>query len=307
VLGRDFSGQSAVGNDQAALTGNAVIVAMDDRYVVLGNPIAQSRSPAIHALFAAQTEQGLTYTAQLASIDGFASVIKRLCAEGVRGANVTAPFKEEAFALATRRSASANAAGAANMLTFQGDDLLADNTDGVGLVRDLTINLGLRLSGCRILLLGAGGAARGVLNPLLAEQPACLVVANRTEAKAAELVARCGVGPVEAASLAALTDRQFDLVINATSAALHNGVSPAPTGVFAQGALAYDMVYGRDTDFMKHAERSKARVADGLGMLVEQAAESFFLWRGLRPDTAPVLAAMRDQIKHERVLGLLAK
>ena len=276
---------------------------MPDHYFVLGNPIAQSRSPAIHALFAAQTNQAISYSSQLVPRDGFTSAIRGLIADGVCGVNVTAPFKEQAFVLAKRRSASAQAASAANTLTFQGDEILANNTDGVGLIRDLTSNLGQHLSGCRILLLGAGGAARGVLNPLLAENPKCLVVANRTEAKAVALVACCDkptAGSVEAASVGALNGREFDLVINATSAALNNSVSPAPTGVFANGALAYDMVYGRETDFIIHARRSGARVADGLGMLVEQAAEAFTLWRGVRPNTAPVLHAIREQIQAAR-------
>ena len=274
---------------------------MSDRYLVVGNPIAQSRSPHIHALFAAQTGQDIDYTAQLVSLDGFESAIKLFVAGGGLGVNVTTPFKEEAFHIASRRSPQANAAGAVNTLSFQNGEIVGDNTDGIGLVRDLTQNLGSSITGRRVLLLGAGGAARGVLNPLLAEQPKILVVANRTLERAAGLVAMlANVGTCEAASLAAIAGREFDLVINATSAALNHGVSPAPTGVFADGAMAYDMMYGRETDFMTQARKSGACVADGLGMLVEQAAEAFYIWRAVRPDTVPVLAAMRDLILAEQ-------
>jgi len=265
---------------------------MTDRYVVIGNPIAHSKSPRIHALFAAATGQDMSYEALLAPLDGFARTVREFAAAGGRGANVTVPFKEEACRLATRLSERARAAGAVNTLAFAGAEIHGDNTDGAGLVRDLKANLGVAIAGKRVLLLGAGGAARGAILPLLAERPAGLTVANRTVDKALALAAAfpgctgCG--------LDALAGREFDLVINATSAGLAGGVWPRLTLGWAPGALAYDMVYGRDTDFLRQATAAGARTADGLGMLVEQAAEAFCLWRGVRPATAPVLAALRS-------------
>ncbi|MEW6165870.1 MAG: shikimate dehydrogenase [Pseudomonadota bacterium] len=266
---------------------------MTDRYAVFGNPVAHSKSPRIHALFAAQTGQDMSYDALLAPVDGFAAAVRAFVAAGGKGANVTVPFKEEAFRLATELTPRARAAGAVNTLSFAGDLIRGDNTDGAGLVRDLIHNLGCDLAGRRILLLGAGGAARGVILPLLEERPAALVIANRTAEKAARLAAEFGIagGGFEALAVPA-----FDLVINATSAGLADAALPLPAGLFAPGALAYEMVYGRETPFMRQArqeEASDVRVADGLGMLVEQAAAAFALWRGVRPDTAPVLAALR--------------
>lgn len=273
-----------------------------DRYAVIGNPISQSKSPAIHAAFARQTGQHLTYEALLAPLDGFADAVARFRDEGGRGMNVTVPFKLEAFALAGTHSPRARAAGAVNTLAFGPDGVHGDNTDGVGLVRDLMHNLGCRLAGSRILLLGAGGAARGVMLPLLGEQPASLTLANRGADKAEALVRtfreQAGSIPLDACGFAALAGREFDVVINATAASLANEAPPLPSGVYAPGALAYDMMYRRgDTPFIAVARRDgAARVADGLGMLVEQAAESFLLWRGVRPQTAPVLADLRRQI-----------
>ena len=277
---------------------------MTDHYAVFGNPIAHSKSPQIHARFARQTAQDLDYITVLAPLDGFAAAISEFVAAGGRGANVTVPFKEDAFSLAHRLTPRARAAGAVNTLVFDGDEWLGDNTDGAGLVRDLTVNLNFAVGGKRVLLLGAGGAARGVLLPLLAEQPARLLIANRTAGKARVLAQE-----ISALASAAVTprgvgydelDREaepgFDLVINATSAGLSGAVPPAPTFAFAPHCLAYDMLYGRETPFMALAKSSGAaglRIADGLGMLVEQAAEAFALWRGIRPDTAPVLAALR--------------
>jgi shikimate dehydrogenase len=265
---------------------------MADRYAVIGNPIAHSKSPRIHALFAAATHQDMVYEALLAPLDGFAASVRDFVAAGGRGANVTVPFKEEAFRLATRLSERARAAGAVNTLAFEGDDIFGDNTDGTGLVRDLTANLGAAIAGRRVLLLGAGGAARGVILPLLAERPAALTIANRTADKA---LALAGAFPgCAACGLDGLAGREFDLVINATSAGLTGGVSPRLTFAWAPGALAYDMMYGRDSDFLRQAQAAGARCADGLGMLVEQAAEAFFVWRGVRPDTVPVLAELRS-------------
>ncbi|MBI5936390.1 MAG: shikimate dehydrogenase [Betaproteobacteria bacterium] len=267
---------------------------MTDRYAVFGNPIAHSKSPLIHAEFARQTGQDLSYEAILAPLDGFSAAVRAFRAAGGRGANVTVPFKEQAYELADRRTARAEAAGAVNTLKFDGEVMLGDNTDGVGLVNDLTRNLGVALAGRRILLLGAGGAARGVILPLLDEAPAELFIANRTAAKAVDLAQRFRqAGKIEGGGFDALAGRRFDLVINATAASLAGDLPPLPDAVFAPDARAYDMMYGQDTPFMAFARARGARVADGLGMLVEQAAEAFYLWRGVRPDTASVIARLR--------------
>ena len=274
-----------------------------DRYAVIGNPIAHSKSPQIHAAFARQTGQELSYEALLAPVDGFAQTVADFRAQGGRGLNVTVPFKLEAFALAERHTPRAQAAGAVNTLAFDADGILGDNTDGAGLVRDLTANLDFALAGRRILLLGAGGATRGALLPLLDSRPAHLTIANRTvgkaEALAALFAAHAGDTALDACGFDALAGRCFDLVINATAASLADELPPLPPGLYAEGALAYDMMYARaPTRFMRAAlADGAARVADGLGMLVEQAAESFTLWRGVRPDSAPVLAELRRQIE----------
>lgn len=269
---------------------------MTDRYAVIGNPVAHSRSPEIHAAFASQTGQDIAYLRLLAPREGFADTVRAFRGEGGRGANVTVPFKEEAFRLADTLSPRAQSAGAVNTLRFGAEGILGDNTDGIGLVRDLG-RLGVAISGMRVLLLGAGGAARGAMQPMLEQGPAQLVIANRTESRARELVSRfagTGNARLEYAAFAALAGRRFDLVINATSASLAGEAMALPEGAFADMALAYDMMYARsDTPFLAAARAQGARVADGLGMLVEQAAESFFLWRGVRPETGPVLEALR--------------
>lgn len=281
---------------------------MPDLYAVFGNPIAHSKSPAIHAAFAAATRQDLTYEARLAPVGGFAETVAEFRAEGGKGANVTVPFKEDAFRLATRLSDRAARAGAVNTLVFQGDEILGDNTDGAGLVRDITENLGVSLAGKRVLLLGAGGAARGVIAPLLAHRLAGLAIANRSADKAEALAAAFSDmaspqggflrGAVDAGNFAKFAGSSFDVVINATSASLSGENLPLPPGLFAAGSLAYDMMYGKgETPFLKLArEQGAGRCADGLGMLVEQAAEAFFVWRGVRPATSEVLAALRAQI-----------
>lgn len=263
---------------------------MTDRYAVFGNPIAHSRSPVIHAAFARQTAQDIRYEAIEAPLDGFPDAVLAFRAAGGCGANVTVPFKEQAHRLATRRSERAEAAGAVNTLKFDGDEILGDNTDGAGLVADLVNNQSFDPGGRRILLLGAGGAARGVALPLLQRRPVELFIANRTADKARQLAARfaCQGGGFDA-----LAGRRFDLVINATAASLAGELPPLPSDLFAPDALAYDMMYGRDTPFMAFARGGGARVADGLGMLVEQAAEAFFVWRGVRPASAPVIAMLR--------------
>ncbi len=271
---------------------------MTDRYAVFGHPIAHSKSPQIHTAFARQTGQDMRYEAIPAPLDGFAESVAAFIAAGGRGANVTVPFKEEAFRLASRLSPRAQRAGAVNTLSFDADGILGDNTDGAGLVADLTRNLNCALAGKRILLLGAGGAARGVIEPLLDQQPAALVIANRTVSRAEELADLFGRG-VHACGFDAV-DTPFDLVINATAASLAGDLPPLSPRVFTADTLAYDMMYGRDTPFLNFARTHGARTADGLGMLVEQAAEAFCLWRGVRPDTAPVIAALRqDRLEGE--------
>ncbi len=272
---------------------------MTDRYCVLGNPVAHSRSPAIHAQFAAQCRQDLVYEALLAPLDGFAETVRGFIAAGGKGANVTVPFKEEAFRLSTRLSARAERAGAVNTLAFTGSEIYGDNTDGAGLVRDIETNLAIPLAGKRILLLGAGGAARGVIAPLLAGAPASLFIANRTADKAVALARQFSdIAAVDAGNFSEIASKCFDIVINATSASLSGAALPLPAGIFAPGSLAYDMMYGTgETPFLALArEQGAARRADGLGMLVEQAAEAFLVWRGVRPDSAPVLAALRAQL-----------
>ena len=274
---------------------------MTDRYAVFGNPVAHSKSPRIHALFARQTGQDLSYEALLAPRNGFAAAVRAFAAAGGRGANVTVPFKEEAYRDATRLTPRAQAAGAVNTLSFAGHDevIIGDNTDGAGLVRDLEANLGCDITGRRVLLLGAGGAARGSILPLLQEVPAELFIANRTAEKAARLALEfahlAADAPLpEGGGFEELAGRRFDLVINATSAGLAAAALPLPPDIYAPHSLAYEMLYGRETPFMAQARSSGAgRVADGLGMLVEQAAESFFVWRQVRPATGPVLLAMR--------------
>jgi shikimate dehydrogenase len=264
---------------------------MTDRYAVFGHPIAHSKSPQIHAAFARQTGQDMTYEAILAPLDGFAASVAQFIAAGGRGANVTVPFKEQAFALANRLSPRAQRAGAVNTLMFDADGVLGDNTDGAGLVADLARNLNCAIAGKRILLVGAGGAARGVIAPLLEQKPAALVIANRTVSRAQELARLFGHGVTACGFDAA--DTPFDLVINATAASLTGELPPLSPRVFTADTLAYDMMYGRDTPFLSFARAQAAATADGLGMLVEQAAEAFYLWRGVRPVTAPVIAALR--------------
>lgn len=271
-----------------------------DCYAVVGYPVAHSKSPRIHQAFAAQTGQTLTYIAQPVEPGGFAAAAAEFQRQGGKGLNVTLPFKLEACALCAWRSERVERAGAVNTLWFDEEGrICGDNTDGIGLVRDLTVNHGMAVTGRMVLLLGAGGAAQGVLPALLAERPAKLTIANRTFSKAqmlAERVSDAGRGMIEALPLAALGGRDFDLIINATAASLAGELPPLPDAVLRRGGDCYDMMYADEpTVFMQWGLRYGAvRSVDGLGMLVEQAAESFFLWRGVRPDTAPVIKALRN-------------
>ncbi len=267
---------------------------MTDHYCVIGNPIAQSKSPVIHSRYAAQTGQDIAYERVLAPLDDFAGTIASLVARGLRGANVTMPFKLEAYAIATQLTARARSAGAVNTLSFEGGQIIGDNTDGAGLVADIVRNAGVAIKGKRVLLLGAGGAARGAVQPLLAEQPRELVVVNRTRATADALAQQfTGLIACDFADL----DAPFDIVINATAASMAASMPPVPEIVFGHGTLALDMMYAKDpTVFMQFAAARGATARDGLGMLVEQAAEAFLVWRGVRPDTGPTLAFMRTAL-----------
>lgn len=273
---------------------------MSDRYAVIGHPVEHSKSPAIHAAFAEQTGEDLVYELLPSAPDAFAETAARFFADGGAGLNVTLPFKAEAARFADLLTARAADAGAVNTLKRLPDGRReGDNTDGAGLVRDLGVNLGLTPGGRSILLLGAGGAGRGALGPLLAARPARVVVANRTAARAVELAHRfADRGAVTGIGLDTLSDHApFDLVVNATSASLSGAVPALPdTALFTPEGLAYDMAYGDEPTAFQNWARAHgaARTSDGLGMLVEQAAESFRIWRGIRPDTAPVLRAFRS-------------
>jgi shikimate dehydrogenase len=270
---------------------------MTDRYAVIGNPIAHSKSPQIHDAFARQTGQAMEYGRILGEPGGFEQQVREFLGAGGKGLNVTVPFKEEAWQLADERSERAQTAGAVNtLILLQDGRLLGENTDGVGLVRDLMVNQRLDLKGCRVLLLGAGGASRGVVRPLLETGPGQLLIANRTAEKAVALAAALsGLGPVAGCGLDNLAGRQFDLIINGTAAGLRGEVPGIPQDLLAPGGWSYDMMYGSEpTAFVRWGESHGAiRALDGLGMLVEQAAEAFYLWRGVRPETQGVIEGLR--------------
>ncbi|SPA26656.1 Shikimate dehydrogenase [Cupriavidus taiwanensis] len=281
-----------------------------DRYVVIGNPVAHSRSPAIHAAFARQTGEAVQYDRLEAPLDGFADTVRQFFADGGYGCNVTVPFKLEAYDLADRLTERAEAAGAVNTLWIEEGLIHGDNTDGIGLVRDIQDNLDTLIEGKRVLLLGAGGAAMGAMLPLIECRPSRIVVANRTASRASDMLEEF----VEAAdqygvelwgggldALEGLSeDEAVDVVINASSSSLQGEVPPVPEFLLGEGVLAYDMMYGAEpTVFLQFAARCGARVSDGLGMLVEQAAEAFYIWRGVRPRTAPVLAELRAALQAE--------
>ncbi|MDB5884599.1 MAG: shikimate dehydrogenase [Polaromonas sp.] len=270
---------------------------MPDQYAVIGNPIGFSKSPYIHGTFAQATGQDMAYAAIEGPLGGFAGAVDAFRAAGGRGLNITAPFKLDAFAYATERSERARLAGAANAMKFDGERVLADNFDGVGLVRDVAHNLNRPLKGKRVLLLGAGGAARGALLPFLEQGPGELVIANRSPGKAQELVAiaeAAGARQVRGCTYPELAGQAFDLVFNATSASLRAELPPVPASVFAPGCLAYELAYGKGlTPFLRLAQNAGVQhLADGVGMLAEQAAEAFEWWRGVRPDTRAVIAKL---------------
>ena len=271
-----------------------------DTYCVMGNPVEHSRSPWIHSRFAALTGQNLQYTRQLVPLDGFAQAVRTFAQAGGRGCNVTVPFKLEAAQCATTRSERVQLAAAANTLVFQDGAIHADNTDGLGLVADIQRNAGVPLAGCDVLLVGAGGAAAGVLGPLLHEAPRSVAVVNRTAARAQALVqAHTPLATLQKTELLALDmqalERDFDIIINATASSLAGAEVPVPARVLRPGSLAYDMMYGAAAQpFLDWAARHGAQPRDGLGMLVEQAAEAFALWRGVRPPSAQVLAELRS-------------
>lgn len=272
----------------------------NDLYAVVGNPISHSKSPRIHSLFASETGEPVEYTAIQAPLDDFAGTVTRFFERGGKGLNVTVPFKEQAWALAKRRTERAEKAGAANTLYLDADGVLtADNTDGKGLVADLTANHGVDLADKRVLVLGAGGAVRGVLGPLLATRPQAITIANRTVARAEALVTLFAdaAGSTELTACGFEQPRgAFDVIINGTSASLQGDLPPLSPTVINARTMVYDMMYSlTTTTFNQWAlDHGALRVFDGLGMLVEQAAESFRIWRGVSPQTEPVIAALRD-------------
>lgn len=274
-----------------------------DRYAVIGNPIEHSKSPFIHAAFAQATQQHIHYERILAPLNGFNDTVSAMRAQGFKGANVTVPFKFEAYQIANRLTERAHDAGAVNTLVFNEEGIIGDNTDGAGLVRDIESNLQISIEGKRVLLIGAGGAAEGVLHPILAQSPALLVITNRSLDKALSMVKKVEEQgdyrfvSVNAYAFEDLGEQQFDIIINATSTGLTDTTLPIPPTIFAKNALAYDMMYGRETPFMSLARQAGAQVADGLGMLIEQAAEAFQVWRGIRPETRFLMQQMRAAAK----------
>lgn len=270
-----------------------------DRYAVFGHPIAHSKSPIIHALFAEQTGECLTYTAQDVPPETFETEVRAFFARGGKGLNCTVPLKELAWKIADHRSQRAERSRAVNTLAWRPDGTIyGDNTDGLGLVRDLTVNLGLTLKDLRILLLGAGGASRGVIEPLLEHGPARLVIANRTPEKAVRLAEEfSNLGPIEGCGFSDLGTESFDLVLNATAASLAGEVPELPKNILQPGGCCYDLAYGSEpTPLVLWGRDVGAAVSvDGLGMLVEQAAEAFHIWRGIRPATRPVIDALKNR------------
>lgn len=276
---------------------------MTDLYAVFGNPINHSKSPNIHRQFAEQTGQDLHYTKQLVNEGEFEKTAQDFFAQGGKGLNITVPYKLNAFDFAQKRTARAERAGAVNTLVLLADGtILGDNTDGIGMIHDMH-NLGWELEGKRILIVGAGGAVRGILQPLLEEKPAVVVIVNRTQSKAEELAKNFhDMGDVRTKAFEQLSGEVFDIVINGTSASMQGELPPLPDNLLAANACCYDMMYGPEpTIFLRWAkERGAAQLADGLGMLIGQAAEAFYLWRQIRPEVVPVITAMRRQIAEKK-------
>lgn len=270
---------------------------MTDRYAVVGNPVAHSKSPLIHTAFARQTHQDLRYEAILAPPGGFIKTVEAFRQQDGKGLNITVPFKLEAYQFAKELTERARVAQAVNTFKFENDKILGDNTDGAGLIRDITTNLNFPVTNKCVLLMGAGGASRGVILPLLQQQPAMLAVANRTPQKALDLQQQFAAhGQISAGGYMDFAGEHFDIVINATAASLSDDLPELPDGIFAAKALAYDMMYSnKPTRFLQYAaQHGVPHLADGIGMLVEQAAESFYLWRGVRPDTRAVIAQLKN-------------
>jgi shikimate dehydrogenase len=271
-------------------------MAKKDRYAVFGSPIKHSKSPRIHQLFAEQTGQAIEYTAKEVPAERFKESVTGFFSKGGKGLNCTLPLKELAWAFADLTTKRAELSRAVNTLLIQDDDrILGDNTDGCGLIADLTVNHGIALMNARILILGAGGACRGILAPILEKSPKELMLANRTRHKASDLAAEfCVFGDIEGCGFADLKNKQFDLIINATSASLNDETLPLPEDILAKDGVCYDLAYGnRPTAFVRWGmEHNAKKSLDGLGMLVEQAAEAFFLWRKVRPKTQPVIEAL---------------
>jgi len=271
---------------------------MTDQYAVFGNPIKHSRSPQIHSAFAELTGQDINYVSTLVEADQFQSAARNFFKDGGKGLNITVPFKQDAFTFADELSERARRAGAVNTLIHQNDGkILGDNTDGIGLVCDISTNLGWAIEGKKILLVGAGGAVMGVLEPLLQQHPAIIVIANRTISKAQKLARDfADLGNIQGCGFDELTESgHFDLIINGTSASLAGEIAPLPNSVLTAKTQGYDMMYAAEaTPFMRWMhEQGAQQTADGLGMLVEQAAEAFTLWRGVRPETAGVISSIR--------------
>ena len=271
-----------------------------DKYAVIGFPVSHSWSPFIHGLFAKQTGQSLTYSRLEVPAEALTDKVVEFFATGGKGLNVTLPHKQAACLIARERTPRAEMAGAVNTLALRSSGVFGDNTDGAGLIADLARNLSFDLRGTRVLLLGAGGAARGVLGPLLEADPEYLEIANRNEARATELAREFStLGTVHGCGFDSISDSTFDLVLNATSASLQDTIPPIPPGVIGPTTLCYDMAYGKgDTAFTRWSKSAGAgRAETGWGMLVEQAAESFLVWRGIKPDTAPVIAAVKSNTR----------
>jgi len=271
---------------------------LTDRYAVVGNPIAHSKSPQIHRLFAEQLNDDISYDKELIELGNFDAWVDKFFQAGGKGLNVTLPFKADAYSYAHKNTERAERAGAVNTLGIENGSVIGDNTDGFGLLEDLTQRLGWQVAGSEVLLLGAGGAVRGVLGPLLDAMPQSITLANRTYSKAEQLAQTfASVGNIEAAELSALGGRKFDLIINGTSAGVSGEAPDLPATLFKSNACSYDMFYSAEpTPFLKWSAPLAAEISDGLGMLVAQAAESFRIWRGKRPDFTPVVELIRSTI-----------